>query len=80
MRDGSCPHGYTEEDLQTLLGDRYQTFMHWMRGQTVSECDGFKYNHETSEYELSDCSNQPHGTIYYSHDVKRFLKGKPIID
>jgi len=74
----SCELGYTNKDLQEILGDRLPEFHKWMHGQTVAICDGRQYNHDKGEYEDTSCG--PHGVIYYSWDVSRFMAGKPIID
>jgi hypothetical protein len=76
----SCPLGYTEDDLQRILGARLDEFHRWMRGQTTSVCDGRRYNHEVGEHELSDCSDAPHGTVVYAVDVLQFLRGGRPLD
>jgi hypothetical protein len=76
----SCPQGLTGHDLKEQLGCRYQDFMHWMRGQTMSICDGMTYNHEEKRHEPTGCVRQPHGVVVYPWDVERFLSGLPVID
>jgi hypothetical protein len=74
-----CQQGYPHSQLVEIFGpEKIKTFFHWMRGQTFSECDGQRYVHETKSYEPTGCG--PHGFVYYSWDVQRFLDGRPIID
>jgi hypothetical protein len=76
----SCPQGLTSEDLDELLGGRRREFMSWMRGQTMSICDGREYNHGEKRYEPTECAGHPHGVVVYPWDVERFLRGLPVID
>ena len=78
MKKPSCELGYTIPDLKEILGNRYDEFLNWMRGQTVAMCEGRKYNYDKHEYEDTGCG--PHGWAYYPWDVQRFLDGRPIID
>lgn len=73
-----CRYGYTTGQLRTILEDRFEEFFKWMYGQTMSLCDGRSYNHETKEYEKG--CDEPHGPVVYSHDLRRFLLGLPVID
>jgi hypothetical protein len=41
----SCPQGLTESDLEEVIGPDLSDFNHWMRGQTMSVCDGQRYHH-----------------------------------
>jgi|SRR6185437_48399 len=43
----SCPLGMTDEDLRKLFptNTELSKFLHWMRGQTMSICDGSSYHH-----------------------------------
>lgn len=74
-----CKWGYTDQQLRSILGNRYSEFMGWMSGQTIAGCDARQYNHSTQEYEPSGC-DKPHGLVTYSNDLSGFLKGRPIID
>lgn len=72
----SCPIGYTVQDVAALepgLG-------RWMVGQTLTTCDGRRYNHETKEYEPTECAEHPHGVILFPWDVERYIRGLPVID
>lgn len=73
-----CELGYTVEQLQRILGDRYEEFLFWMRGQTLAACQGKRYNHSAKEYEETGCG--PHGFAYYAWDLQRFLDNRPVID
>ena len=73
-----CLYGYPWPQLKLILKDRYLHFVLWMNSQTVTICDGTKYNHETKQYELTLCG--PHGSVVYKWDLERFLAGRPIID
>ena len=78
LPDPECQYGYTEEQLSTILGERIDAFNHWMRGQTMSICDGRRYDYDKGEYEDTGCG--PHGVITYRWDVQRFIDGRPIVD
>jgi hypothetical protein len=76
----SCPQGLTESDLEEVIGKELDDFHHWMRGQTMSICDGRSYNHEARQYESTECADSPHGIVCYPSDVQRYLRGLPVID
>lgn len=78
LPESACRSGYTDAELREILGDRHDAFRHWMRGQTMTVCNGRLYNHETREYYASECG--PHGPVTYGHDLQRFLDGLPVID
>lgn len=74
-----CKYGYPQSQLQEeMTFKQYMDFMNWMRGQTFTSCDGFVYDYELRKNVPSDCG--PHGYVYYSEDVERFLRGLPVID
>lgn len=74
----SCRYGYTRGDLEALFGDRLPEFFRWMRGQTVSVCDGRAYDHDKREYHDTGCG--PHGTVVYPWDVEQYLRGGRPLD
>lgn len=74
-----CVSGYPIRQLEDILGDKFEEFMSWMRGQTMSLCKGKIYNHEIEEYEVT-CNGVSHGPVVYRADLKRFLNKEPIID
>lgn len=74
-----CELGYTEDEIEDLMGDRLKEFERWMYGQTMAICGGRKYNHDTRKYEEA-CGGNPHGVIVYRWDADRFLAGLPVID
>lgn len=73
----SCPQGLTDIDVSRIL---VKHFWKWMRGQTLSVCDGRSYNHATKEYEQTECHECPHGAIVYPWDMERYLARWPVID
>lgn len=73
-----CELGYTDDQLRRIFGDRLPEIYKWMAGQTVSVCDGRRYNYATSEYEPTDCG--PHGSIVYASDVQHFLTRRGVWD
>jgi len=73
-----CSLGYTDFQLDEILGDRRREFSRWMRGQTVAVCDGREYDHANKVYVETGCG--PHGVATYAWDLERFLDGRPIID
>jgi hypothetical protein len=92
----SCPHGYTSEDIYKILGDDQDDLWYFMRGQTMTLCDGTEYDHARKGYFTTACSNMlpgmpltreeigylamGHGGVVYKWDLERFLRGLPIID
>jgi hypothetical protein len=79
LPEPECEMGYSQSQVQEILGNRRTEFYQWMAGQTQTLCDGRSYNHETSGYEES-CGGVAHGGVTYSHDLYRFLGGLSIID
>lgn len=80
MIQPSCIYGYTEADLIIIFGDRLPDFYKWMRGQTISLCDGRVYDHDLKEYIDSKCGPPGHGPVYYPWDVKNFIDPSPWLD
>lgn len=69
-----CPDGYPWTQLEDAFDeDTFKEFRHWMGGQTMSICEGRKYNHDTNQYEPDECAGSPHGAVAYRYDVFRFL-------
>lgn len=58
-----CPIGYPEPQLRELLGDRFDSFIAWMYGQTPGVCAG-------------EHGGQSHGRVYYRVDVQRFVRSQ----
>lgn len=75
-----CRLGYPREQVAEILGDRAAEFHRYMTGQTVGVCEGRLYNHETSEYQPTECADNPHGVVVYGVDIKAFLEGRPPLD
>lgn len=73
-----CELGYPEDQLQRILGEKYEEFRKWMRGQTMGVCDGRFYNYDTKEYQPTFCG--PHGPVVYSWDVAVYLDGGAPLD
>jgi hypothetical protein len=78
LPEPECSLGYSGTQLQSFLGVMFTDFCHWMRGQTVSLCDGKFYDHTLKQEIDSNCG--PHGVVVYADDVLRYLQGKPVID
>lgn len=74
-----CELGYTVPQLKEILGDRFEDFGKWMRGQTMALCEGQKYDHELGAY-VASCNSVAHGIVVYAGDLDRYLKGLPVID
>jgi hypothetical protein len=74
-----CELGYPHYQVETLLtGPRLTAFKNFMRGQTMSICDGRSYNYASSEYEDTGCG--PHGGVVYESDLKSFVNGRGLWD
>lgn len=69
-----CPSGYPWFQIEQILDeDTFLEFKFWMRGQTMTLCEGRKYNHELRQYEPDECEKTPHGGVVYLYDLHRFL-------
>lgn len=73
-----CHLGYTEAQVEEILGSRLAEFRKFMVGQTGAICDGRRYDHDKQEYEPTECG--PHGPVYYRVDLDHFLRGLPAFD
>jgi len=73
-----CAYGYTAEQLEQILGKDLERFYGWMYGQTMTLCQGEKYNHETKSYEEA-CGGIVHGPVVYSLDLARYLAGRTVV-
>ena len=62
-----CSYGYTEAQIAAIMGARLPEVEQWMTGQTMAICDG------------AHC-RQPHGSITYVCDVRRFFSRLPPLD
>lgn len=80
IRPPDCPYGYTEYQIEEIMGPRMEEFRRWMYGQTQMICDGRQYNYEKQEYEPTSCGPYGHGTITYSSDIYLFLAGSDPLD
>jgi hypothetical protein len=74
----ACQLGYTNNQLDEILGTRRKDFSKWLHGQTVALCDGRNYNSRLKTYVDSGCG--PHGLITYTSDLIGFLNGSPVLD
>lgn len=69
-----CPFGYPWYQLEEIFDEEtFERFSKWMNGQTMSICEGRKFNHETMEHEPDACAGNAHGGVAYKYDVHRFL-------
>lgn len=76
-----CHLGYPIQQLKDRLPDAdFEDLNKWMSGQTGAICEGRRYDHETREYEPDECANEPHGFVWYTHDIERWKRGLPVID
>ena len=79
MPKSDCQYGYPDAQLREIFTqEQFKRFSDWMVGQTISDCAGSVYDHELKSMVPSGCG--PHGWVYYSHDIARFLRGLPVID
>jgi hypothetical protein len=77
LPEASCPHGYTVQDLDDLLGTYFgDEFMVWMSGQTKMICEGYRYDHDRRETVPSQCAGSPHGVVVYPWDLQRWIDWK----
>lgn len=73
MEKQECQLGYTEAQLQRILGPNLAAFNKWMTGQTMGVCDGRVYDHDERKYYPNNCG--PHGGVVYGSDLRQFLAG-----
>ncbi len=68
----ACKFGMIDSEVNERIPEHLSgRFNTWMNGQTMTICDGKRYNHEKLQYEDTGCG--PHGPVTYSYDVERFL-------
>ena len=79
FRWSECEYGYSRHQVEEIMGDRLQEFDHWMRGQTMTLCEGKAYDHDKREYHEA-CGGVAHGPVVYDHDLRGFLARRPILD
>jgi len=73
-----CKYGYTQKQLERILGDRISDFDKFMNGQTGAICNGQEYNYDDDKHEMTGCG--PHGYVVYKSDLEGFLNGNKIWD
>lgn len=73
-----CELGYTEPQVDRILGPLKPAFNVWALGNTMAICNGTEYNHQLGLYEATTCG--PHGLITYACDLEDFLAGRPNTD
>lgn len=75
LPEPECQHGYTQTQIEKIMGDRIDAFYRWMRGQTTMLCDGRRYDYTIKSYVPDGCSPGGHGMIIYRSDVEQYLNG-----
>lgn len=73
-----CPLGYPIFQVKSILGseEKLAEFLEWMKAQpnmVPGECLGVAYSMIYERYYPTACEKKPHGTLYYTIDIKRFL-------
>ncbi len=71
----ACESGLTELEVKDLL---FKKFLGWMHGQTVSVCEGQRFDHHFKAFKTS-CGGVAHGTVYNFEDVYRFADADPAV-
>lgn len=80
MPKPECESGYPWYQIREILGvKRTKELSEWMYGQTMTRCEGRRYNHSIRAYEES-CGGVSHGGVVYPWDLQRFMDGGPVID
>lgn len=75
-----CRGGYPWYQLEEIFSEDEVKQLHgWMYGQTMMLCEGRIWNSTTHEYEEA-CNGDSHGPVVYPWDLKRWMRGLPIID
>jgi len=76
--EADCNGGYSFALLEATLGEeRFAELTDFMNGQTMTLCEGRRYDHETESYTET---HEAHGPVVYTWDVERFMRGGPILD
>ena len=78
LPEPACRYGFTWQQVEDILGDRVDEFSRFMRGQTVSLCDGREYDYAAGGWRDTGCG--PHGTAVYTSDLRHFLAGRRPLD
>lgn len=79
-----CPLGYPAHQLEAILGDGLSDFNYWMRGQTVAQCEGRRWDYAArdgrGDYVPDACADHPHGMVVYGCDLRAYLTGRLPLD
>lgn len=71
LPEPDCEYGYPRGQIESMFGKEtslFRAFNSFMHGQTMMLCDG-----------QHPCTVS-HGIVCYVSDVKRFVRGQPVID
>lgn len=80
LPEPECPFGYTQAQVEQIMGDRLHDFYRWMRGQTTMLCEGRHYDYKIKSYVPDGCGPGGHGMIIYRSDVMQYLDGGAPLD
>ena len=67
----ACMHGYTAEQVDRILAEHGRTeaeFHRWMRGQTMTLCDGRRWDRAEGKY------------VVHPLDLAGFLERRAVVD
>ena len=76
----ACPLGYTREQVEQVVAERWDEFVQWSRGMTCAICEGRRYDYDKRGYEPTECADSPHGVVVYPWDVAQFMRGGQPLD
>ncbi len=76
MPHAACPLGYPIDQVELVLGkERTEQFIEFMRLSKlpIAECTGITHSFLYNRWHTTSCHGRPHGAVYYSVDIHRFL-------
>lgn len=74
----ACRFGYTERQIEAIVGDRLAEFSAWFRGQTGAVCEGRRWDPDARGYVPDACAANPHGFVVYPWDLEKFLATRKV--
>lgn len=70
LPEPDCKLGYTEHQIEQIMGSRVADFYEWMHGQTGAICMPSN----------GDPCERSHGFVFYRGDINRFLNKLSVVD
>lgn len=75
LPEPACRMGYTDEQVDEILGPRRDEFTRYMARRTWTVCDGRTWDHDRRKLVPSGCG--PHDAVVYTRELVDFLTAHP---